>query len=143
MLPWRRKINKCGRQKIALIAKAVFESVLTAATVVSTMSLPEWKELVPPLVCTGVSLLQSVEQDLFTPEEELTFMNCKQSLTEICTCGLVSSRRFCHCWSSGKCIGKLPLAKAAKFCPSWPCISASPFAERNLKSHLTACEGCC
>lgn len=107
------------------------------------MWLLEWKEPVPPLVYTGGCLLQSVEQDLFMPEEELTFINCKQSLTEKHTYGLVSSQRFCQCWSTGKRIGKLPLAKTAKFCPSWPRVAVSPITVRNLKSHLTKSEFCC
>lgn len=117
--------------------------MLIAATLVSAMCLLEWGEPVPPLVNTGGSLLQSVKQDLFTPEEELTFINCKQSLTGMCTCGLVSSQRFCQCWSTGKCIGKLPLAEAAKFRPSWPCIPMSSIALRNVKSHPTKSELCC
>ena len=62
-----------------------------AATVGSAVWLLERKEPGPPRLRTGGSLPQSVKQDLFKPEEELTFINCKQSLTEKCTYGLVSS----------------------------------------------------
>lgn len=61
----------------------------------------------------------------------------KQSLTEICTCGLVSPQRSCHCWCAGKCIGNFPLAKPAQFGPSWPHVPVSDAAVRNLRSHPT------
>lgn len=115
----------------------MFGSVLVAAALVAVTWLLGWKEPVPPLAYTGGSVLRSLERGLFTPEEELTFINCKQSLTEICTYGLVSSQRFCQRWSTGTCIGKLPLAKPAKLSPSWPPVPALSIAVRDQRAILS------
>lgn len=127
MFSWRKPINWNGEQTESEgKAFGCMWDCANCCYLVPAMSKMEWKE---PLLAWHV--LWSLQQDLFVLEEELTFINCKQSLTEICTYGLVSSLRFCLCCSPGECVGKLPLAEPAKFCPSWPPGPALSVPERD------------